>query len=183
MTSNLVQRLRVCSADERRVVAMRLAQTGTDEAVTELIRVVERRRKRLLSHYSLDDQLLGVESLGETSSQNALNYLRQAYTPQVSVEERGFVRYWGIDPPMNKSDAGVYWKVEVHKYPNAPLGLVEDLTYEVPLTTWSESYDSDIPLNEIEIREMREDVPAGKRTHQIFRTAISKLESSAQRHI
>ena len=49
MTADLVQRLRTCSAEERKAVAMELARTGTDEAVAELINMVEGRRRCWLS--------------------------------------------------------------------------------------------------------------------------------------
>jgi hypothetical protein len=41
MTSDLVQKLRTCSVEERKGIAMELAKLGTDEALQELINMVD----------------------------------------------------------------------------------------------------------------------------------------------
>lgn len=78
MVSDLIKKLRACSSQERKDVAMELAHTRTNEAIRELIKMVEGRRRRWLSWYNLDDQLIGIEGLGETNSLQAVTYLRKA---------------------------------------------------------------------------------------------------------
>ena len=84
MTDDLIERLKTCPAKERKAVAKELAQSGTDESVLELIRMVKGGRRRRLSWYNLEDQLIGIDVLGETKSKVALNYLRKL---NVTVEE------------------------------------------------------------------------------------------------
>ena len=99
MVEDLIQRLRACSIEERRAVAMDLAQTRNDEAVSELIRMAEggistpscfgrakwyHLSKSLLSlgnvEFSGRDQLVAVEALGKTENKKALDYLKKLST-------------------------------------------------------------------------------------------------------
>lgn len=92
MTADLIQRLRTCSTEERRAVAMKLAKSGSDETVTELVRIADGGeftqpqgfRKHWYSlhltyPYSAEStvktQLMAIEALGETRNKKALDYL------------------------------------------------------------------------------------------------------------
>ena len=77
MTSDLIQILRTCSKEETVAAAMELAHTGTDEAVNELIRMIEANRRYRLRWYGYDDQLTAIDALGETGSRKAHNYLNE----------------------------------------------------------------------------------------------------------
>jgi hypothetical protein len=69
MALNLVSKLRTCPAEERKAVAIDLGRTGSDEAISELINMVE-------GDY-LDSQLIAVEALGETRNKTAFEYLKK----------------------------------------------------------------------------------------------------------
>jgi len=184
MSADLIQRLRTCSTDERRDVAIELAQKRADDGVRELQNMVEGGVRDYTDRtyrtfwlkrpirYSGEDQYVGVEALVETGRADVLDYLRGLYTQDVSTEGRESWAYQG-DPIHDQ------WSVEVHRFPNAPETLASALSYEVSLTTCSWEYEEDIPTERIE--QMRKDVPAKMKSHQIFREAIAKLESSTQR--
>jgi hypothetical protein len=182
MTADLIQRLRTCSTEERSTVAMELAQTRSDDGVRELQNMVEGGVRdytdrtyrtfwlKIPIRYSVKDQYIGVEALGKTRRADVLDYLRRLYTPKVTTEGKESHVVQGVDPIDD------YWKVEVYRYPNAPATLASALSYEVSLTTCSWSCESDIPQERIE--QMRKDVPTKMKSHQIFREAIAKLEST-----
>ena len=73
-----IEELRKSRTDLRRERALELAKTNSPERITELIRMVEARRKRLL-WYNLSDQKIGVEALGETGDDFARAYLQRVY--------------------------------------------------------------------------------------------------------
>jgi len=182
MTDNLVRRLRTCSAEERPAVAMELARTGTDESVQELIRMVEGRHRKGLSWYNLDDQLTGVESLGETKSINALQYLQRAYsTTNVTEETESEVKSGGSDP----RDDDVYTVYfEVHHFPLARRALAISLSYRT-VKSVSEEYYGELEQDEVPhlscLSPYSKEEPEhelDERVHETFRTAIAKLESS-----
>jgi len=70
-----VERLRTCQDDKRKDFAVLFAKTRADVVLLELIRMVEGRRRLWFSWYGLEDQLVGVEALGETNSKDAKDYL------------------------------------------------------------------------------------------------------------
>ena len=183
MVADLIRLLKSCSLEQRRDVAIRLAQTRTDEAVLELKNMVEggvRERtprtyrtfwlKRPIRYCSYDAEI-GIEALGETGRKDVLDYLTHMYTPQIMDEDRESHPVQGIDVDHN------YWKVEVHRYPNAP---TMSLGYEIDLTnsTWGHE-ESNSPET---IERERKEVPMRMRAHQIFRAAISKLEKQICPH-
>ena len=75
MAEDLIQKLRTCKPEERLAAALELARTEKSEAVEELIRMAEGRRRGFLRWYSKDDQITGIRALGETKSGYALWYL------------------------------------------------------------------------------------------------------------
>ena len=118
MTDDLVQRLRTCSTQERRAVAMELARTRNYQAVKEFIRMVEGKRKCGLIWYGYGDVLIGIEALGETNNKDALAYLH-------SVNESYTKTHTHCVPSSHAKDA-VHSEIdfeEVHiteiKYPHA----------------------------------------------------------------
>lgn len=113
--SDLVERLRTCPAGKRKEVAFELARRGTSEAVGELIRMVDAelrisyptetrykgekihwwsRKTKLVSYeytqpaenYGFEDQLIGIEALGETGSARALEYLKNLIREERRLE-------------------------------------------------------------------------------------------------
>ena len=83
MTFDLIQRLKTCSAEERRAIAMELAQTQSDKTVKELIRLT---KGKGYTSITLDEQLATIDALGETGNVKALNYLKRI--SRASVEYR-----------------------------------------------------------------------------------------------
>ena len=89
MTSNLMQRLRTCSTEERRTVAIELVHIGTDDAIEALIQMADGVknyipgswrnlwRDKPTEFYELEDQLIAIDTLGETGSKRALKYLNK----------------------------------------------------------------------------------------------------------
>lgn len=84
---DLLQRLRTCSTEERRDVAMELAQIQSKESVEALkyvadgnLRTQQRHWYTLgikVDHYfRFNDQLTAIEALGETGHRQALDYLK-----------------------------------------------------------------------------------------------------------
>ena len=167
-TSDLIQRLRTCGPEERKFAAIELARTGTDEAVAELKRMIEARRRRGLRWYDINDQLIGVEALSETNSPRALSYLREIYASQdKTLESREH------NDGLSLREIGK--KVEVF-YPNAKRELRRRLRYTVEVT-----HPHEIECGYAVLRE-GEDIRAvrykDQRTHDVLTSSIQKLESS-----
>ncbi|MFQ5531955.1 MAG: HEAT repeat domain-containing protein [Candidatus Nanoarchaeia archaeon] len=181
MEADLIQKLRTSPVGERNI-ARELANIGSRKAVAELKKMVEGKIKayslrtyktfwlKRPIRYSPHEQRIGIEALGETRSPDALDYLRRLYTYEIFKEGRESHVVQGIDPIHD------YWQVEIYRYPNAPAGLGDNLSYEVAITSSSWGCESDIPEEKIEAS--RKWTPNNREIHLIFRTAISKLESS-----
>lgn len=123
---DLVKELRACLPEDREKLAVQLARSGSEDAVPELIRMVEGKRRRVLAHYEFEDQLIGIRALGETGKQEALDYIEW-----LTKETRGLP----IDLSSRTAhrEGGDYLfatheKVEVH-YPNAKGELRTALDY------------------------------------------------------
>jgi hypothetical protein len=126
-TSSLVEKVRRCRQADRRSCAQELAKAGTDEAVGELIRMVRGDRRRGLLSYSVEDQLIGVEALGETANRKALEYLKHVYTC-VETTERVPVKMYFMDDirPDPCIEVGEETRV-IGVFPNVPRGLQDRL--------------------------------------------------------
>jgi len=166
-TSDLIQRLRTCRPEERKFAAIYLARTENSEAVQELIRMADGRRRRGLKWYDFNDQLAGVEALSETNSPRALSYLREVYASQdKTLESREH------DDGLSLREIGK--KVEVF-YPNAKRELRRRLRYTVEVT-----HPHEIECGYAVLRE-GEDIRAvrykDQRTHDVLTSSIKKLES------
>lgn len=167
MTSDLIQKLRTCSKEERKAVAMELAHTKSDEAIVELKRMVEGERRYWFNWYKLEDQLIGVEALGETSNRNVLDYLVKIYTPSIMHERRSSSAMCGSDPIYDE------WSVEVYSYSLAKYELAKDLSYEIALSTCS--WCCETQLDEESIERHRKNATINMESHKIFISSISKL--------
>lgn len=171
MSANLVQRLRTCPKEERIYAAMELAQTGTDEAVAELVRMVEGKRRYCLRWYGQDDILPAIESLGETRNKKALGYLnnilecRPVSTPsQWSVANESGCCFMPVSVWMD------------YTFPNAPKRLAELIEYNGPVESddlHGVSYQP-TPLTKDEEIKIRQE----NRYHVAISSAIQKLEST-----
>lgn len=176
MPDDLVKKLRTCSKEERRAAAMELAQTGTDEAIRELIAMADGRRRYGLSWYDLDEQLIGVEALAETKSQIALNYLRKVYkTIDETTNTKDVLLYCGGHAP--ESDVWGQETYGLYTFPKARGKLAESLKY-TGLKSWPD-YEGYPPQPSIPNYRPQ---PSGK-THDVFRAAIVKLEGSLQQKV
>jgi hypothetical protein len=136
IVDSLVKSVRTASAERRKSLAVELAQTRTSEGTAELRRMVERRYKGMLTWYSADDQLTGIEALGETARPDALEYLVHIYQPTV---EHGYdpetypVRIQGDNPPYGSAE------IEVVRFPNAVRSLRNQLAYHISTNYYSGS--------------------------------------------
>lgn len=174
MTSSLVHKLRRCRAEERRAVAMELARIGSGAAVSELIRMVEGRRRRWLSWYGYEDQLIGVEALGATGSAQALSYLQRVYSTVATAERTDKVVTGGGAEP--RDDDVYYIQYTVHTYPLAHGSLADCLSYE-RVTSVSEEYHGALPQEDWPGYADRQP-PEDRAAHQAFTRAIARLRAS-----
>jgi uncharacterized caspase-like protein len=60
---------------EKESIAIELAYTSSNNSISELINMVEGKRKKYMEFYDFDDQLIGIKALGETGNIDALEYL------------------------------------------------------------------------------------------------------------
>lgn len=172
MIEGLIQKLRTCSSKERKAVAMELARTGTNETADELIRMVEGRRRYWLSWYNLDDQLIGVEALGETGRVEALEYLKHVYTPTIDEWETNY------NPAHRQISYLATDRNESYTYTNARKELFKELNFYI-----LENGDYDYSNNNLSLEQQRVEIFQTNNSHKIFRKSIQKLESTVQKHL
>lgn len=115
MVKDMIRELRTFPSQERRNIAISLGKLASDKAVIELKRMVDGERKRLLKWYDFEDQLIGVEALGETKRKDVLEYLRHMYTSLVS--RKNISRSFPGDDGLTDTSEETF---NVHNYPNAP---------------------------------------------------------------
>lgn len=184
-TNQWIKKLRASSPEERKDIALALGKIASDKAVIELKKMVEGRWKRIFEWYNFEDQLIGVEALGETGRRDVLEYLNHIYTPFVFPRKTGSC-FPGDDGLPDTSEK----TLEIHHYRNAPKKLIDSLSYSfcVGSRTTYRSHTTNIDkipvdhISEREIQRYREE--AFKRNeHQIFRKAIVNLEESIQANI
>ena len=82
---DLAYLLRTCSSNERESFAISLGQTGTNYAVGQLVRMARGRRRFWFNWFDYRDQLIGIQALGETRSERALEFLRKTYQKRETV--------------------------------------------------------------------------------------------------
>jgi hypothetical protein len=161
----LVEKLRTCPAEERREIAIELAKTGSENALSELKRMVEAERIRWLSWYNFNDQLIGIEALGETKRKEALDYLKSLLeTTEVCVESSS----------RGNALQEEYWTDEtiMIRYIHAEGELAEHLNCCKYWRTTQCSVEMERGRLNRDITEVRE--------YQLINAAIQKLEKSLQ---
>jgi hypothetical protein len=170
MIREIIKKLRSCPPEEREQTAMALARTTGEEAVEELIRMAEGRRRGLFSRYELADQLIGLKALGETGRTEALQYLQELYSP---VEGR-------TEPIHRKRvgrEQGAHFvsthEIKPVQYPNARRELQEKLSYEVE-TKYGLNYST--ALGRPERIKQEETDTRNDEVHSLVQSSIEKLE-------
>jgi hypothetical protein len=129
MMNSLVHKLRTAPANQRRVLAIELARTRSDEVTNELIKMVESGRRTWVSHHTADDQLIGVEALGETGDKEALDYLSKLYsTVDILHKVQSTMIYCGGHEPS--SDVWMDVHCQIYRYPLAKGRLADLLRWE-----------------------------------------------------
>jgi len=162
---------------------MELAETGTDDAVEELIRMVERGRRFWFVRYSNEDVLTGIEALGASQNVAALEYLTCIYTPikNIDTKQVSWVEGQGYDACGVTANL----KVERVEFPSAPDSIRAQLSYEVAL---EETADCEAgywmggcrTLDEREIEAQRERAKTARQPHRAIIAAIQKLKLTRQ---
>ena len=174
MRQQLVRQLRICSPADREKTAIHLARCGSDEAVGELIRMVEGKRKHGLRHYDYEDQLIAMRALGESGRKEALEYLERLYTPVKSTP-------LDISTRTAHREEGAYILATHEKthmdFPNARKELRERLAYEV-----NTCYDI-VNVRGLRMpsrRKSRETDNRDKVSHETISAAIERLKTKLQ---
>ena len=151
MSEDLIQKIRNCPKEEMKDLAIELGKTGTKESVDELIRIADGgkytpekitykekpwyslKRKEIDRielekwEYSLHEQLIAIDALGETKSGVALEYLNNLLEKD-EIEEDGIIR-WSDDYII-----GPRGIVDI-EFPNAKGYLKKELHYSFRLGT------------------------------------------------
>lgn len=167
MAADLVQRLRTCSAEERRAIAMELAITRKETALTELKWMVEGGSRGSLRWYNYDDQLIGIEALRETGTGEALEFLCKVYSSVFSFST-------GDSHSNYETDSGygvtvIYDVARItFRFPWAKKNLRRRLAYSAYYDFCPEDSRS---TTEAELREL-----FSKEPHSTIRRAIRELE-------
>jgi len=150
---------------------MALARTGSDEALAELMRMVEGRRRRWLRRYDLQDQLVAIAALGATGRREALRYLTQLYQPTESrpipLQRERIGREQGAEFVTTHERKTV-------DYPNARGKLRAALSHQV------DTYYA-LQLQRIGFHERKVRMQTDTRRPEVHRTvtdAISRLKKS-----
>ena len=125
-----------------------------------------------LVYPSYDEQLAAVEKLGETENQRALDFLKQSYETPTITEESGI-------HPGNAPGEESYSLSKVFEYKKVGEPLKSKLTFEVNLLLYP-SYANDLLRDPKDIRKDEREIPARIEAHQIFKSAIEKLENVLQ---
>lgn len=175
MTTDLLRRVRSSSLQERRTVALELAKTRSEETMAELKRMVQGRRRRGLKWYNYDDQLVGIEALGETGITEALEFLSRVYSSTLSPEYgESFCTY----PMQGSGDLPSYESVSIDsfRFPWARRKLGRRLAYSVELHEHRVEH-STLPMRpkediEAELREI-----FCREPHSVIQRAIRELEA------
>lgn len=107
MVNDLVKKLRrACSPECKKKAALEISKNDDKKSFQELYNMVNGARISFIPYqrYSLEDQLIGIEVLGESGRQEALDFLVNLYTPKIThhslIEETvaGEPDWDGVDP-------------------------------------------------------------------------------------
>lgn len=187
MNLNLIQRLRTCSLEDNPDIARELAQTGTDEAVKELIYIADGNKiyrningtlfSSIVSFfkpqkYGLNEQLIAIDALGEIRNQKALDFLNELLVNEdaSNLPETNFI---GSNEHFYNGREFIYAKGELRKHLDT---FVEYKGTIVQSATESSFYpdDDDHPdaFSEAKFKE----------GYQRIESAIEKLNLSLRNH-
>lgn len=166
----MCKRLRTCPQAEREGVALQSARSGGEDAVAELIRMVEAKRRSLFSRYDYADQLTGVKALGETRSREALQYLEGLYAPTKGAPVAAASQ-------TSRREAGrafivTHEKVKVD-YPNARDELRRRLSHDIDIY-YDIEYGGELRMPSR--RKSRESDNKDAQVHGVLQSAIRKLK-------
>lgn len=158
MPNVLVEKLRTCSREERKALAIESARIGANEVVTELIRMIEGKYRRGLRWYDSDDQLIGVEAAGGArGNTHVLIYLKNLLVN----EDRG--KFGPVCYCRNDVPKGI--EISNYIYVNAKRGLRNALNYSPGCSSCeSGAYEN----------------PNRQRALSTISAAITKLEKTVQ---
>ena len=158
-----VKHLRTCPDLMRRIFALEHAKSEKEEVVDEFIRMVEGGRRRVFWRYNYDDQLTGVEALGEVvgekCSRKAFGYLNLVYNKkEVDYVEKKF--------PICCDEGKIRRKIT--RYPLVKGELGERLEWErVEADSFECFFEGGKP-------EIYVNIHTG--VHELFKGAIDKLK-------
>jgi len=166
MLTNLTQKLKTGNEEERKKAALELAEyavKGHDQAYSELIKMAEGRRRKILKSYNLADQVAAIEALSLTGRQDALIYLKslQIYKEQYTESCTGLAC---------GSDRYSQWVAISYEFVNAKKELGDKMRYSGPRVLPSENL---IYLTPEEHEKIRSENP----WHIAVEQVVKRLES------
>jgi hypothetical protein len=121
MVSDLIKRVRKCSDEEREELVAQMVRNGDNDAIKELIRMVESWFRDWFLMYNYKDQLLGIKYLGETRNPEALEFLKKLMVCEYAEKRINHTEYDGQEWVEMTTRAG---------YPNAVGRLRAVLAWE-----------------------------------------------------
>lgn len=142
---------------------MKLARTGSDEAVAELIKMAERKDNIFVEgenyEYKLEDQLAAIEALGETNNKIALDYLFRLLEHKAPNEIYGDHCLGGYYP------TGDFYPAE---FPNAGIELDNELAEHLM------EYMREQNKNDKKVLDYRSDILDGNHDHVDYTASLIK---------
>lgn len=133
-------------------------------------------------HYRLHDALAAIKALGETGSQEALDFLNDLYTVSTESEYEEYFVSGGSEP---RDDDWMYSVTTYAIYPRAQGELKEALKFDIGYDTGYRDYDDG---SERQITDYAERIKHGDlessntgEAHRTIREAMQRLKSSLQR--
>lgn len=177
----LIKKLRADGGLEGiRATAFELAKSNSDGAVEELIRM-SNGKSSWFGRYNYDNyarQLIGVEALGESGNQRALEFLRFIYKPRAFIEVNNR-KFPGDDGLADTSRTTIVGR----KYPNARGELARRLSIDYVTERQTTHNTSTTNINKVpieripvEVKERIEKNYLNSSPHIVIREAIRKLE-------
>lgn len=161
---DLIRRLRSCPEAERKELARLLARDGSRAAFSELCRMAGGGGRTLVTRYSPEDQLSGIDALGRTGRKDALSLLKS----WLECREIYIESCTGL---ACGSDRMPQWTALAWEFPRAPRRLSEKLRYTGPK---SPPEDPPVSLTPPQHAERRAQNPY----HAAVSRAISRLEEA-----
>lgn len=120
MVSELIKKLRTCKLEQRKDVAMKLVEDGSEESINELKKMVIGLNPNFFRQYKIEDMLIGIEALGYTKNKEILEFLKKIYTSEIDSRSEtipAHYEFFGSDQYEAPEETKEY---TVTIYPNAP---------------------------------------------------------------